>query len=196
MTDAKRPYRMRERAKSQEETRQKIVEATMHLHEELGPRATTIKAIAERAGVQRLTVYRHFPDETAVFQACTSHWLDLNPLPDPAAWAGIEDPVARFEAAVSAFNAYYARTSRMWAAAFRDVADVPALEEPMEQVAAYLEGLAAGLTSEFGARVGEVRIGATIRHVLHFPTWAHLDALGLSDEAKTELAVEWLCCGR
>jgi AcrR family transcriptional regulator len=64
----------------------------MQLHEEIGPRATTISAIADRAGVQRLTVYRHFPDETAVFQACTAHWLSLNPPPDPADWAGITDP--------------------------------------------------------------------------------------------------------
>jgi len=78
----KRPYQLKKRAMSREETRRKIVEATMHLHEEIGPRATTISAIAERAGVQRLTVYNHFPDETAVFQACTSHWLSLNPPPD------------------------------------------------------------------------------------------------------------------
>ncbi len=95
----KRPYRMRERAKSQEQTRLTIVEATMQLHEELGPRNTTITEIAKRAGVQRLTVYSHFPDETAVFQACTSHWLSLNPPPDPASWSSIEDPGLRFRAA-------------------------------------------------------------------------------------------------
>ena len=80
----------------------------MRLHEELGPRATTISAIAEEAGVQRLTVYRHFPDETAVFQACTAHWLGLNPPPDPSGWAAIEDPLERLKAALTAFYRYYA----------------------------------------------------------------------------------------
>ena len=75
MKQTKRPYRLGERAKSQEQTRLRIVEATVALHEELGPRNTTITDIAKRAGVQRLTVYSHFADETAVFQACTAHWL-------------------------------------------------------------------------------------------------------------------------
>ena len=71
----------------QEETRRRIVEAAAGLHENVGPRDTTISAIAEKAGVQRLTVYRHFPDETELFKACTAHWLALNPPPDPASWA-------------------------------------------------------------------------------------------------------------
>ncbi|MGR3320998.1 MAG: TetR/AcrR family transcriptional regulator [Pseudooceanicola sp.] len=193
MTEAKRPYRMRERAKSQEETRQKIVEATMHLHEEIGPRATTIKAIAERAGVQRLTVYRHFPDETAVFQACTSHWLELNPLPDPATWLDIEAPVERFRAAIAAFYGYYAGTTRMWTTAFRDVEEVPALQDPMQQVSVFMEMVAEGLISAFGPDP-DIRITATVRHALHFTTWAHLDQLGLSEAQKCDLATQWLCC--
>lgn len=193
MTEAKRPYRMRERARSQEETRQKIVEATMQLHEEIGPRATTIKAIAERAGVQRLTVYRHFPDEMAVFQACTSHWLDLNPLPDPASWHEIADPIARFRAAITAFYDYYAGTAPMWTAAYRDVDDVPALQDPMQQVAAFMKTVSGDLISAFGSDP-DTSVTATIRHTLHFPTWSHLEELGLNTTQKCDLAVRWLCC--
>ncbi|MDN3720166.1 TetR/AcrR family transcriptional regulator [Roseibium salinum] len=163
---------MSERAKSQAETRQKIVEATMHLHEEIGPRNTSISAIAERAGVQRLTVYRHFPDETAVFQACTSQWLSLNPPPDPADWAEISEPVEKFRTAVAAFYDYYSRTRAMWTVSFRDVSEVPALQQPMADVAAFLGTIADDLIAAFDDAADTDHIGPTIRHVLHF---SHLD---------------------
>ncbi|PWK53509.1 TetR/AcrR family transcriptional regulator [Silicimonas algicola] len=194
MTGQKRPYRLRERAKSQEETRQKIVEATMHLHEEIGPRATTISAIAERSGVQRLTVYRHFPDETAVFQACTSHWLSLNPPPESAEWSGLEDPRARFEAAVAAFYAYFSRTRRMWTVSYEDVAHVPALQGPMAEFAAYLDGVSKGLLAAFDGAADMHHIAPTVRHALRFQTWANLEDQGLDDRGKVALVSHWLCC--
>ena len=189
----KRPYRMAERAKSQEETRQRIVEATMHLHEELGPRATTISAIADKAGVQRLTVYRHFPDETAVFQACTAHWLSLNPPPDPKDWAVIDNPREGLKAALTAFYRYYAGTRRMWSASFRDVAEVPALREPMKQFAGFVAGIGDDLTAAFhpGKQEGR-RIAATLQHALTFPTWADLDARGVNDADKVALVMDWV----
>lgn len=189
----KRPYRMTERAKSQEETRQKIIEATMHLHEDVGPRATTISAIAERAGVQRLTVYRHFPDETAVFQACTTHWLTLNPPPDPHTWAAIDDPVARLKTALAAFYRYYAATRRMWSASFRDAADVPALEGPMKQFAGLVAGVSDDLAAGFKAGRQPARlVAATVQHALTFPTWADLDARDLNDADKVALVMRWV----
>src|SRR3546814_654746 len=90
---AKRPYNQAKRAESRDETRLRILRATMDLHEEIGLRQTTISAIAERAGVQRLTVYRHFPDDEALITACSGHWLGLHPPPDPARWAAITDPL-------------------------------------------------------------------------------------------------------
>lgn len=184
---------MSERARSQEETRQKIVEATMHLHEEIGARATTISAIAERAGVQRLTVYRHFPDETAVFQACTSHWLSRNPPPDPASWAGIGDALLRFRTAATAFCLYYASTSRMWATSHRDVTDVPALQGPMAEFAGFVATVAGDLAAAFAAEGEQARrLNVTIEHVLSFPTWHDLDRRGLDQRGKVELAEDWL----
>ena len=194
MTDKKRPYRLRQRAKSQEETRRKIVEATMQLHEEVGPRATTISAIAERSGVQRLTVYRHFPDETAVFQACTSHWLSLNPPPDPAGWADIAGARERFEAAVRAFYGYFSHTRRMWTVSFQDVAHVPALQRPMAEFAAFLDGVAADLIAAFGTGSDTPHIAPTIRHALRFQTWSDLEDQGLDQDAKVALVSHWLCC--
>ena len=82
----------------------------MALHEEVGPARTSISAIAERAGVRRSTVYRHFPDEESLFAACSSHWRASNPPPDPGAWAAIDDPAERTETALRELYAFYART--------------------------------------------------------------------------------------
>ncbi len=192
MSETKRTYRMRDRAKSQEETRKKIVEAAMRLHEEVGPRATTISAIAERAGVQRLTVYRHFPDETAVFQACTSHWLSLNPPPDPKDWAEIPDGQDRFKAATGAFYGYYSRTERMWTAAYRDVDEVPALQQPMAEIAAFLKSVGDDLITALDPKGINPALAATVRHALQFSTWADLEIQGLSEPEKTDLVQHWV----
>src|SRR3954449_5500716 len=101
MSDQKRPYRMTKRAELEEQTRMRITESAVALHQELGPARTSISAVADRAGVRRSTVYRHFPDEAALFDACSSHWRAANPPPDPQAWAAIEDPAERVTAAVS-----------------------------------------------------------------------------------------------
>lgn len=190
--EKKRSYRMKERARAQEETRLKIVEATMRLHETVGPRATTISAIAQEAGVQRLTVYRHFPDETAVFQACTSHWLNLNPPPDPESWAGINGPMERVKAAVRAFHAYYAATRDMWMASHRDVADVPALQGPMAEYSSFLSSLADALAGAFGDAPAPHLVHATIRHALSFPAWLDLEERGLKGAEMAELVAAWL----
>jgi AcrR family transcriptional regulator len=186
-----RRYTQRKRAATREETRLRIVEATMRLHEEVGPRATTISAIAQRAGVQRLTVYRHFPDETAVFQACTAHWLALHPPPDAAAWAALAPGEARARAALLAFYRYYRDTQRMWHAAHRDEPEVPALQGPMAAFRDHLDEVSEGLRAGFAA-AEDPRLAATLRHGLAFSTWASLAAQGLDDQAMTDLVMAWL----
>jgi AcrR family transcriptional regulator len=184
---------MNERARSQEETRLRIVEATMHLHEEVGPRATTISAIAERAGVQRLTVYRHFADETAVFEACTTHWLELNPPPDPTSWEAIADPRARVEAALQAFYRYYSGTRRMWDASHRDVADVPALQGPMKEFAGYVAAVADSLAGAFGlAGEGSDAVRATIGHALTYPAFADIEQRVRGNREQAALVLSWV----
>ena len=92
MTDQKRPYRMKRRAELEQATRRRITESAVELHGSLGPARTSMSAVAEHAGVRRSTLYRHFPDEMALFEACTAHWRAANPVPDLASWAAIEDP--------------------------------------------------------------------------------------------------------
>lgn len=189
----KRSYILRDRAKSRDETRQRIVEAAMHLHEEIGPRATTISGIAERAGVQRLTVYRHFADEAAVFRACTAHWLTLNPPPDPAGWAGIRDGEARLRAALESFYSYYRSTRRMWTSAHDDVAYVPALQEPMAEFRAFLGMVAGGLEDAVTHKPARAAaVSATLHHAFEFTTWKSLDARGLDDSTAAALVLSWV----
>ncbi len=184
---------MRERAKTQDETRSRIVEAAMHLHEEVGPRATTISGVAERAGVQRLTVYRHFPDETTLFQACTAHWLTLHPPPDERLWQAIADSGKRIRTALAAFYDYYQATERMWAASHRDVADVPALQGPMAEFESFVDGVGDDLVQRVKGGAKQQRmIAATIRHGLEFTTWADLEKRGLDNAEKVALVEFWL----
>ena len=73
---------MKERARRKAETRERIVEATVALHTSIGPARTTISAVAERAGVERHTVYAHFPDDGSLLRACSAHWEARHPSPD------------------------------------------------------------------------------------------------------------------
>src|SRR5215218_1332314 len=90
-----RKYELKARAESQERTRQRIAKAAAELHEEVGPAETTVAEIARRAGVSRLTVYKHFPDNAALYPACSAHYVSEHPLPDCAAARAPEDPVDR-----------------------------------------------------------------------------------------------------
>ena len=189
----KRAYTLKMRAESKDATRARIVAATMALHEEVGPKETTISAIAERAGVQRLTVYRHFPDETALFHACTSHWLWLNPPPSIDEWGGVADPMARCRTALRALYDYYRRTQRMWEVSHRDEAEVVAMQEPMARFRQYLDSIRDDLLRAVApAKREREAVAATLKHGLQFTTWASLAADGVKDGAIAELVMKWL----
>src|SRR3954465_7498559 len=128
MSDQKRPYRMKRRAELEAQTRQRITESAVALHEEVGPAQTSISAIAERAGVRRSTVYRHFPHEDALFAACSSHWRDANPSPDPGPWVAIEDSAERPDRALRELYSFYARTEAMYDSLLRDELVVPVVQ--------------------------------------------------------------------
>jgi AcrR family transcriptional regulator len=190
MSTETRPYRKKARAAQEAETRQRITESAVALHEALGPGRTPMSAVAEHAGVRRSTLYRHFPDEAALFEACTSHWMADNPPPDMPAWAAIKDPDERLRVALGELYAYYGRTERMMSNLYRD-------EETNENVRNHFSGfrgfLAASrdvLMQGRGLR-GNVkrRTHATIGHALDFLTWRSLvREQGLSDEEAVELA--------
>jgi AcrR family transcriptional regulator len=174
-TATKRAYRKRRRAQLEEETRLRITEAAIDLHGSVGPARTTISAVADRAGVQRATVYRHFLDEEALFDACSSHWMAQHPLPDPAAWAKIEDPHERLRVALGEVYEWYERGEYMLEKTTRDVALVPALRPAMEAFRGWFDGAADAILRgrlERGARRRRVR--AAVGHALAFETWRSL----------------------
>lgn len=128
-----RRYRLKERARRQEETRRRITEATVALHEEVGPAATSIAEIARRAGVQRVTVYKHFPDEPSLFAACSAHWSAAHPMPDSGAWREIADPYERARTALRELYAYYSDNARTLGHVTRDARSIPALHDVVER---------------------------------------------------------------
>jgi AcrR family transcriptional regulator len=188
-----RKYTKTRRAQQQDETRARIVDATVKLHESLGPAQTSIKAIAEAAGVQRLTVYRHFPDEAALFEACTTRYLELHPPPQPSAWAAIDQPGERSRIALLAFYRYYRQTEKMWCVAYRDVDQVAALQAPMGRFEAYLDLVTDDLVRAWHTtRAARKSLKLTLRHALRFSTWQSLKNARLGDRQIAELVQGWL----
>ena len=124
-----RTYELKRRAERQEETRQRIVEAAVELHTTLGPSRTTVKAIAERAGVTRPTVYAHFPDDRSLFLACSGHVRETVPPPDSSAWGSVSDPVERLETALRDLYGYYERLEPLLENVQRDAAVMPVVAE-------------------------------------------------------------------
>jgi AcrR family transcriptional regulator len=157
----------------------------------VGPARTTISAVAERAGVQRATVYRHFPDEETLFGACSSYWLAQNPLPDAAAWAAVADPEERLRIALAELYAWYARGEEILERTTRDAALVPAMRAPMEFLEMWLAEAASTIgrgRPERGNR--RRRIDATIGHAVSFATWRSLvREQGLAESAAVDLMV-------
>jgi AcrR family transcriptional regulator len=184
-----RPYRMKRRAELEEETRTRITESTVALHQEVGPARTSISAVAERAGVRRSTVYRHFPDDEALFAACSSHWGAANPPPDPSAFAAIEDPRERAEAALRELYAFYGRTEGMYTSLLRDEAVVPIVQRLLRDFYGYLRGIQDSLLAGRGLRGRAARrTRAAIGHALAFSTWRSLtQEQGLSESEAVAL---------
>jgi AcrR family transcriptional regulator len=177
----KRRYEKRARAANEQATRMRIIEAAIDLHGSVGPARTSISAIADRAGVRRATVYRHFPDERSLFLGCSGTYAERNPAPDPATWASIPDPAARLAAALDAIYAWYERVEPMLSAVMRDIDAVPTLKEIQSGRLAYLAGIEDGLAAGWGMRGNAAkRMRATIGLALDFLVWRSLHERGLS----------------
>ena len=180
-------YELKQRAASQEETRRRIVEATIELHKTVGAAGTTISEIAQRAGVGRVTVYRHFPDELALWRACSGHYFAEHPVPDPAGWDAIGDPHERLRAALAESYAYHSANQVMIGRALADARD----HEIMEPYHAYWAAAAERLVAPFRLRGRRRRLLlAGIATALSFDTWRTLALQqGLADEDAVEVAL-------
>jgi AcrR family transcriptional regulator len=187
-----RKYELKKRAAQQEATRRRIIDATVALHSTVGPARTTISAVAERAGVQRLTFYRHFPDETALLRACSGHYFTTHPFPDSAPWVAIADPVARLRRGLTDIYAFFAENEAMFSLGARDAPFVPALVETSQPLYDYLERardiLAAGWQE---LDESPSLLQAALGHALAFATW---QSLVREQSIEAEQAVELMVC--
>ena len=184
----KRRYELKKRAEKLDQTRRRILDATIELHRTLGPGATRITEVARRAGVQRVTVYGHFPDEAALLAACSAHWRALHPAPDPAPWRALSDRGARLRLALGDLYAWYRETEPMTANVLRDAETIPALRAIVDGgLARYLAEVRTLLAEPFRARgTRRDRIDAAIRAAVDFHLWRALAPLG--DTQAAELA--------
>ena len=190
LTKSSRPYRLRARAATMDRTRERITHAAVELHGTIGPAATTMSAVAELAGVTRATLYRHFPNETALFTACSADWLAANPRPDPSGWAAVADPVRRLGAALTELYAYYRSTEQMRSNLLRDIAAIPERFRP--GIVAFppttVQVLEAGWPGPSEAHLRHAALG----HAVGFETWRSLAKEGLTDEESAELMVRFV----
>ena len=148
---SKRKYELKKRADDMADTRLRITEAAIDLHGSVGPSRTTMSAVAQRAGVERRTLYRHFPAEAHLFAACSTHYFATHPWPDLGNWRAIRDPQQRLERALDELYAYYERTEPMFSNVLRDAELVDFARDAMTPLHAYLEEAAEILT--IGRRV-------------------------------------------
>jgi AcrR family transcriptional regulator len=184
----KRKYELKKRAEDMAETRLRLTEAAIELHGDVGPSRTTLSAVAERAGVERRTLYRHFPNEADLVAACSTHYFTANPWPDLGNWRAIRDPQQRLQRALDELYAYYERTEPMFSNVLRDAELVDSARDAVAPLHAYLEEAAEVLTIGRQAR-GRRRqlLGAALRHALAFPTWRSLSANGVERSDATKL---------
>jgi AcrR family transcriptional regulator len=177
---------MRKRAEDVAETRQRIVEAAVRLHGSVGPVATTISALADEAGVTRLTVYRHFPDDQSLFAACSAHWAAGQILPNTQAWSRIGDPTQRLCTALTDLYRFYRSAEPMLTNIHRDRSALPRdIRERNDATDARYRDL---LLQAFTVRRGHrKRLRAVLGHAVSFGTWRSLCLdNGLSDREAVQ----------
>jgi AcrR family transcriptional regulator len=177
--DKKRPYKMKRRAELEAQTKQRITESAVELHGTLGPARTSMKAVADHAGVPRSTVYRHFADEEELFGACSAHWAAENPPPDISLWQEIDDPDQRLATALEQLYAYYRRAGGMLDKLFRDEAQVPIVAKLFAPYHQLMEAIVEILMRGRGLRgKARDRTRAAIAHAISFRTWQQLTEEG------------------
>ena len=167
----KRKYEQRLRAEKQAETRRKIVEATVMFHQTVGPSRTRVVDICRKAGVQRATFYRIFPDELSLFKECRAFVAEESPLPDPNTCAHMEDPVRRLRSGLASAYEYYRKHEQAMAVIIRDSEIMPA-GGAFFQYQDQLRHVMAAAWKAQGKR--KARILAACGHAADFQAWRSL----------------------
>jgi AcrR family transcriptional regulator len=164
---------MRRRGEQVGRTRQRITDAAVRLHTTVGPSETSMSAVADAAGVTRLTLYRHFPSKDELFRACMTHWRALHPPPDVDRWRAIPSFHARLRTALDELYAWYGENAQDLFPIYRDADDTPdsnqrARKESNARMAdAILDALEA-------TPARRRRVRAALGHVIGFWSWHSL----------------------
>jgi AcrR family transcriptional regulator len=188
-----RKLKLKARAERQQETRRRIIEAAVDLHAEVGPLATTITAIAQRAGVERLTVYRHFPDEESLVRACTRHYFETHPPPDPIGWLEVGDPGARLARGLAELYRWWAENSEIVASVLRDYEVAP--ERVGRGLVDYMGAAKDALLRGWRVRAGRrAELEAAVGLAVHFRTFESLWNEGIRDEEAARLMARLVAC--
>ena len=186
LTNTKRPYQLRARAAGMDRTRERITRAAVELHRTIGPAATTMRGVAERAGVTRATLYRHFANEEALFAACSADWLAANPSPDITRWALTADPVERLGMALDELYAYYRATEQMRANLLRDIDVLP---QAIQMGITAFPASAMEIIVKGWPRRGNRLRRAVLGHAIGFETWRSLSCQGVTDREAASLMI-------
>jgi AcrR family transcriptional regulator len=178
---------MAARAKRQQVTRRRIIEAAIELHSTVGPAHTSLTAVADRAGVSRPTVYAYFPDAPSLFAACSQEATAADPWPDPHAWTSVQDPAERLRHALAELYAYYRRNEQLTANVLRDLDVLP--DVPGRSMANTYEPMRVALAAGWNAAPRRRRLlRAAIHHALDFHAWRSLvRPSGLTDDEAVGL---------
>lgn len=187
----KRTYVLKQRADRQADTRRRITEAAVALHQEIGPAATQVSEVARRSGVQRATVYNHFPDDASLFAACSAHWRALHPGPDQGRWLAIPEAGKRLRVALRDLYGWYRETASMTGNVLRDAQTVPALHGVIEGgLLRYLDRIPRIVSEPFNARGRrDERIIMAARAAVDFQFWRALESLGDAEAAELGAAL-------
>jgi len=187
---------MQKRGEAVDRTRQRITDAAVRLHTSIGPSEASMSAVADEAGVTRVTLYRHFSSMDDLFRACMTHWRSLHPLPDPNRWRSIPSFERRLRAALAEIYGWYAENGDDLYPVYRDAAHTPqstqlARRETNDRQA---DAILADLDVTGAARR---RMRAAIGHAVRFWTWHSLAKdQGLSTRDAAALAGDFVLAAR
>lgn len=190
---APRRYTRHRRDAAMAETRRRIVEATVALHAEHGAARTTYAMIAARADVAVPTVYKHFPDLTALFGACTSHAGRGAPALGPELFDGIDDTADRLRALASALFARHRALAPWLRWSQHEAALIPELGSFHARTRdEHLRFIRDALSPRFGSRPPEALIGL-VEILTRYSAWETLTKdRGLSPEEAVAAVIDAL----
>jgi AcrR family transcriptional regulator len=172
---------MTKRAASVEETRRRIVDATLDLHTSQGILATSWEDIARRADVAPATVYRHFPTLDELLPACGEQSMQQLALPSDEQIAerfrGTRSRRERLRRLIEELFGLYERGGHVLHAVRRERALLAPLQRDHEEIEQRLDALTAAALEP--SELGEQEI-AVVRALTDYDAWAALRARGIT----------------